>query len=202
MNYSIVNGVFSLVSRYKSFAFKGDILVAYEVPSSDLIRVTLNFTPKYDMVRYGFRVPVTKDDMLCTWYGRGPGESYYDRKNATRIGEFSVGADKIFHSYARPAENSSHTDTDAMRLESTQGSSFVVRRVSGNKKFEFTILPYTPEQMNESLHDELLMQNDFCELLIDFCSKEIERTDSNTTNLPLKKNVTYKETFEIKINER
>ena len=56
--------------------------------------------------------------------------------------------------------------------------------------------------MNESLHDELLMQNDFCELMIDFCSKEIERTDSNTTTLPLKKNVTYKETFEIKINER
>ena len=202
MNYSVVNGAFSLVSRYKSFAFKGDILVAYEVPSSDLVRVTLNFTPKYDMVRYGFRIPVTKDDMVCTWYGRGPGESYYDRKNATRVGEFSVGADKIFHSYARPAENSSHTDTDAMRLESTQGSSFVVRRVSGDKKFEFTILPYTPEQMNESLHDELLMKNDFCELLIDFCSKEIERTDTNSTNLPLKKNVTYKETFEIKINER
>ena len=89
-----------------------------------------------------------------------------------------------------------------MRLESSQGSSFVVRRVTGEKKFDFTILPFTPEQMNESLHDELLMQNDFCELMIDFCSKEIERTDSNTTTLPLKKNVTYKETFEIKINER
>lgn len=202
MNYGVVNGVFSLISRYKSFAFKGDILVAYEVPSKDLIRVTLNFTPRYDMVRYGFRMPVTKDDMLCTWYGRGPGESYYDRKNATRIGQFSAGADKIFHSYARPAENSSHTETDSMRLQSSQGSSFVVTRVTGDKKFDFTILPFTPEQMNESLHDELLRQNDFCELMIDFCSKEIERTDTNTTNLPLKKNVTYKETFEIRINER
>lgn len=202
MNYGVVNGVFSLVSRYKSFAFKGDILVAYEVPSPDKVLVTLRFTPKYDMIRYGFRVPVSRDDMICTWYGRGPGESYYDRKNATRVGEYSVSADKIFHSYARPAENSSHTDTDAMRLESSQGSSFVVRRVTGEKKFDFTILPFTPEQMNESLHDELLMQNDFCELMIDFCSKEIERTDSNTTTLPLKKNVTYKETFEIKINER
>lgn len=202
MDYGIVNGTFSLVSRYKSFAFKDEILVAYEVPSPDRILVSLNFTPKYDLLRYGFRVPVSREDMICTWYGRGPGESYYDRKNATRIGQFSVGADKIFHSYARPAENSSHTDTDALRIESAQGSSFVVRRVSGDKKFDFTILPFTPEQMNESLHDELLMQNDFCELMIDFCSKEIERTDTNATNLPLKKNVTYKETFEIRINER
>ena len=202
MQYSSSNGVFSLVSRYKSFAFKDYIYVAYEVPSSNTILVTLSFTPKYDLVRYGFRVPVSRDDMVCTWYGRGPGESYYDRKNATRIGQFSAGADKIFHAYARPAENSCHTDTDAVRLESAQGSSFVVRRVSSDKKFDFTIMPFTPEQMNESLHDELLMKNDFCELLIDFCSKEIERTDTNTTNLPLKKNVPYKETFEIKINER
>ena len=202
MNYGVVDGVFSIVTRYSSFAMKGDILVEYQVPSPDRILATLNFTPKYDMVRYGFRVPVSKDDMLCTWYGRGPGESYYDRKNATRIGQFSAGADKIFHSYARPSENSSHTQTDAMRLESSQGSSFVVRRVTGDRKFDFTILPFTPEQMNESLHDELLRKNDFCLLCIDFCSKEIERTDTNTTNLPLKKNVTYKETFEIKINER
>ena len=179
---------------------KGDILVAYEVPSHDRVRITLNFTPKYDMIRYGFRVPVSRDDILCTWYGRGPGESYYDRKGATKIGLYSAGADKIFHSYARPAENSSHTDTDSMKLQSSDGSSIVVRRLSGDKKFDFTILPFTPEQMNESLHDELLMQNEFCELLIDFCSKEIERTDTNSTNLPLKKNVTYKETFEIVVN--
>ncbi len=202
MTYGVSNGMFSIVSKYKSFAMKGDILVAYEVPSQNHIRVTLNFTPKYDMIRYGFRVPVSRDDILCTWYGRGPGESYYDRKNATKIGLFSAGADKIFHSYARPAENSSHTDTDTLKLQSADGSSVVIKRVSGDKKFDFTILPFTPEQMNESLHDEILMQNESCELLIDFCSKEIERTDTNTTSLPLKKNVTYKETFEIIINEK
>ncbi len=199
MNYGMTNDVFSIISRYKSFAVKGEILVMYEIPSSDKIRVTLSFTPRYDMVRYGFRVKVNKEDTLCTWYGRGPGESYYDRKNSTRIGLFSAGADKIYHPYARPAENSSHADTDTMKLTNAANSSLQVRRVSGDRKFEFTILPFTPEQMNESLHEELLMQNDFCELMLDFCTKEIERTDSNTTNLPLKKNVPYKETFEITI---
>ena len=59
MDYGVVNGVFSIVSRYKSFAFKGDILVAYEVPSPDTILVTLNFTPKYDLLRYGNSEPVS-----------------------------------------------------------------------------------------------------------------------------------------------
>ena len=203
-NYGLKNDVFTFISRYSSFAMKGEIIVAYEVPASDTLRITLTFTPKYDMVRYGLRVPINRDNILCTWYGRGPGESYYDRKNATRLGVYSAGVDKIYHAYARPAENSSHTDTEAMQLVSSKGDLIrFTRNGSLNEnmegpKFEFTVLPFTPEQMNESLHEELLMQNDFCELFLDFCSKEIERTSTNSTSLPLKKNVTYKETMDIK----
>ena len=203
-SYGLKDGVFTFISRYKSFAMKGEILVAYEVPASDVLNITLSFTPKYDMVRYGFRVPVNKDKILCTWYGRGPGESYYDRKNATRLGVYAAGVDKIYHPYARPSENSSHCDTEAMQLSSADGDLIRFKRAgeldSNNEapKFEFTVLPFTPEQMNESLHEELLMQNDFCELFLDFCTKEIERTSTNSTSLPLKKNVAYKETFKVK----
>ncbi|MBR6880449.1 MAG: hypothetical protein IKN14_05150 [Clostridiales bacterium] len=195
--YGIENGVFSLVSRYRSFAMKGDILIAYEIPSSNMMKITMSFTPKYDLVRYGFRVPVEKDGMLCSWYGRGPGESYYDRKDSARIGYFAAGADKIYHPYARPAENSSHTDTAAMQL-SFDKKTLKVTRTEG-KKFDFTILPFTPEQMNDYLHEEQLMQNDTCELFVDFCSKEIERTSTNNTGLPLRKNVDYKDSFVISL---
>ncbi|MBO4637421.1 MAG: hypothetical protein J5685_09785 [Clostridiales bacterium] len=196
-SYSIVDDVFSIVSRYKSFAVKGEILVAYEIPSSDVLRVTLAFTPRYDLVRFGIRVPVDREDVLCRWYGRGPGESYYDRKNATRFGDFAAGVDKIYHPYARPSENSSHADTAAMQLSSGTGIMRVVR--SGGKRFDFTVLPFTPEQMNEYLHEEQLMTNDFCELFLDFCTKEIERTATNSSNQPLKKNVLYRDTFEIRL---
>ena len=154
------------------------------------------------MVRYGLRVPIVKDDMLCTWYGRGPGESYYDRKLATRLGLFTAGADKIYHPYARPSENSSHADTKTMQLYSGKGDILRFTRLpdrQGYDRFDFTVLPFTPEQMNEYLHEELLMRNDSCELFIDFCSKEIERTGNNVSSLPLRKNVAYKETFELKL---
>ena len=197
--YSTAGGKFTYVSRYKSFAMKDDILICYEMASADKIRLTLNFTPNYNLVRYGFRVPIIKDNLLCKWYGRGPGESYYDRKNATRFGLFAAGADKIYHPYARPAENSSHCDTSAMQLISEEGKTLEFRRVpqSGNNRFEFTVLPYTPEQMNEFLHEEQLLQNDYCELFLDFCSKEIERTAENISQLPLKKGVKYNESFDI-----
>ena len=198
--YTQNNGIFSMISRYRSFAMKDDVILYYEVLSADKLRITLRFTPKYDLVRYGLRVPIVKDEILCSWYGRGPGESYPDRKNATRIGLFAAGADKIYHPYARPAENSSHCDTEVVKISNKQGDGFSVRRV-GDSKFDFTVLPFTPEQMNEYLHEEQLMNNDFCELFLDFCSKEIERTKDNISLQPLKKNVTYKETFEITLEK-
>ena len=197
--YSSRDGEFTMISRYKSFAMHGEVLLFYEVPQADTIRVTLDFKPKYDMVRYGIRFPIVRDDCVCSWYGRGPGESYVDRKNAARLGVYSAGAGKIYHPYARPAENSSHTDTQIVKITNGDGDSIEIRRIGYNPKFDFTVLPYTPEQMNEFLHEEQLMNNDFCEFFCDFASKEIERTKDNISTQPVKKDVRYRETFELRL---
>ena len=56
--YSSRDGEFTMISRYKSFAMHGEVILFYEVPQADTIRVTLEFKPKYDMVRYGIRFPI------------------------------------------------------------------------------------------------------------------------------------------------
>ena len=119
------------------------------------------------------------------------------RKNAARIGVFSAETGKIYHPYARPAENSSHTDTRVVRLTNEAGDSITIRRLTSTPKFDFTVLPYTPEQMNEYLHEEQLMHNDYCEFFCDFGMKEIERTADNVSLQPIKKGVNYRETFEF-----
>ena len=200
--YGKKDGCFTLISRFKSFAMSGEVLMFYEVPAPDKLRVTLQFTPKYDMVRYGIRFPIVSGSAKCTWYGRGPGESYADRKDSARIGVFSAETDKIYHPYARPAENSSHTDTRIVRLTNDMGDSLTITRVTSTPKFDFTVLPYTPEQMNEYLHEEQLMNNDFCEFFCDFGMKEIERTADNVSMQPIKKGIRYRETFEIVLSSR
>ena len=195
--YGKKDGCFSLVSRFKSFAMSGEVLMFYEVPAADKLRVTLQFTPKYDMVRYGIRFPIVASGLNCAWYGRGPGESYVDRKNAARIGVFSADTGKIYHPYARPAENSSHTDTRIVKLSNELGDYITIKRVTGSPNFDFTVLPYTPEQMNEYLHEEQLMHNDYCEFFCDFAMKEIERTAENVSMQPIKKGINYRETFEF-----
>lgn len=193
-NYGEKDNVFSIAAEYKSFAVKDKLILFYEFTENKL-KITLDFTPRYDLVRYGIRVPIVKNGIMCQWYGRGPGESYYDRKEATKIGLYSAEADKIYHPYARPAENSSHYGTQVLVLKNGAGEGIKVTRSNGI--FEFTCLPFTPEQMNEYLHEEQLMQNDCCELFLDFCTREIERTADNFSVLALNKNTHYRETFEI-----
>ncbi len=197
--YGYKNGAYEFISRYKSFAFKDELLVDYRIYDDLRIEVTIHFVPKYDLVRYGFRVSIPKDDLVCRWYGLGPGESYADRKMATRTGVFAASADKIYHAYARPAENSNHTDTTVLRIEGKNGNILQIRHKDVNHKFDFTVLPYSPEQMNDNLHDEQLVQKNNSELFIDFCTKEIERTSNNLSTQPLKKGIKYNETFVFKI---
>lgn len=201
-NYGDKDGVFTFISRYKAKSFKNEIIVCYTFDQHGVLTATLDFTPTCDLIRYGFRVPIVKNDIRCEWYGRGPGESYYDRKNATRLGVFSAYADKIYHPYARPAENSSHCDTETVLLSNKMGDAIEVRRQTvsseGNNRFEFTVLPYSPEQMNEYLHEEQLKQNEYCEFFMDFCSKEIERTKLNISSRALRKNMHYSESMVFK----
>ena len=52
-----------------------------------------------------------------TWYGRGPGESYVDKKLSQRLGEYSVSSiDELWTDYEYPQEGSNRTDTRWVRF--------------------------------------------------------------------------------------
>jgi beta-galactosidase len=53
-----------------------------------------------------------------TWYGRGPHETYWDRKSSGRIGIHSGLIADQFHRYPRPQETGNKTDIRWMRLSS------------------------------------------------------------------------------------
>ncbi|MCA0932506.1 DUF4981 domain-containing protein [Lutimonas saemankumensis] len=57
------------------------------------------------------------------WYGRGPDESYIDRKNSTDIGLYSSEVKDLFTMYARPQENGNRTDIRWVELSNADGLS-------------------------------------------------------------------------------
>ena len=60
--------------------------------------------------RIGLTAELVGELQEVTWYGRGPGESYWDRKSGSRIGRYSGRVSDLYWPYIRPQENGNRSD--------------------------------------------------------------------------------------------
>ena len=64
-----------------------------------------------------------KDEMNAVyWYGRGPHESYWDRKQGARLGEYTGSVDEQYVNYGRPQENGNKTDVRQYAIADALGA--------------------------------------------------------------------------------
>ena len=57
-----------------------------------------------------------------TWYGRGPHETYWDRKTSGAVGLYRGPIDEQVHAYVRPQENGNKTDVRWVALTNSEGT--------------------------------------------------------------------------------
>lgn len=192
--YEMTGNIFSMLVHYKCFAMKGPILVLYTLEPSGRMEVTLSFTPRYDLLRFGFRVMIPEIANRLSWYGRGFHESYPDRKESARLGLFEGRSEDFFHGYSRPAETGAHADTKALIISNSGKNRIKITR-KDSPYFSFTAAPYSPEDIDDHQHLEQLSKRNGYELFLDFYEKGIERT--GRAGRKTKKTSSYRGTFVI-----
>lgn len=92
-----------------------------------------------------------------TWYGNGPGESYWDRKSGTYGAIWSDTVENRFVPYVRPQECGNITDVRWLTVTDEQGEGFYIR---GNELLEVCALPYSPDQIDAAEHTYELGESD------------------------------------------
>ncbi|KAI0419829.1 beta-galactosidase [Xylaria grammica] len=113
-----------------------DLDITYTFRANGSVSVRVNGVPKglnlprtLPRIGLSFELPSTWAESAkggakkpITWYGRGPGESYVDKKLSQRLGEYSVSSiDELWTDYEYPQEGSNRTDTRWVRF--THGKS-------------------------------------------------------------------------------
>ena len=193
--YEMDGDDFHLISKYSSNGMKGPILVHYRVKPDGRLMATIEFVPKFDLVRYGFRVPIDSRAHIG-WYGRGNGESYVDRKESQRIGWYTSLDSPLYHEYARPSENGAHADTKylLLQLDDIKGLGICKDKMD---TFSFSCLPYMPEDLDDCSHQELIESDGRTHLYLDFYMKGVERGPDILDRHNVAKNVRYEETIEF-----
>jgi beta-galactosidase len=119
------------------------VVTRWTMDGSGQARAAVRFVPVRDdlpdppRVGVQFRMPATLDRIR--WYGRGPWESYADRKSAALVGEWRGMLADQYHGYARPQE--SGTKQDVRWIDVTRGDGAGVR-VAGDRPLAVNALPF------------------------------------------------------------
>ena len=74
-----------------------------------------------EIPRIGMTMQLPKGFNQMTWYGRGPHESYWDRKTGAAIGVYKGSVWEQYHPYVRPQETGNKTETRWIVLQNKKG---------------------------------------------------------------------------------
>jgi beta-galactosidase len=92
-----------------------------------------------EMPRFGMSMTVSGELENMAWYGRGPQETYWDRKTGAAVGVYRGKVEEQYHPYARPQENGNKTD---VRWAALTGGDGVGLLAVGMPLLEVSALPF------------------------------------------------------------
>lgn len=155
------------------------VMTAYQLPQSrapleiqylvDLdggVEVRCQLQPRPELLRFGLQVPINKKLINAAWFGKGPHETMPDRKTSGLVAIYHLPSSEIHHDYIHPQENGNRSDVRWVKLTDQNGQGIVVQRLD-DQLFNFSLWPYSQQDLLESEHISDLPDRDFYTLNLD-----------------------------------
>ncbi|KAF5983790.1 beta-galactosidase [Fusarium coicis] len=109
-------------------------------------------------------LPESFDDV--SWFGRGPGESYKDSKQSSRIGQYTSTVPHLFTYYDYPQENGNREDLRWLKI-GNKDVTLDARRAE-SEPFSFTARRYMPFDLDDAQHPHDLKPLNMTVLHLDY----------------------------------
>ena len=160
------------VSVRWSVPFAADVTTVYLFSPAGEVTVRHNARClALPMLKVGLRVGVDAGFVTADWYGRGPQETYCDRKTGARIARHSLPVAELEHRYMRPQENGHRTDVRTLTLRAEDG--FGVTIDAMDHPFGFNLAPYSPEALDAAKHLFALKKDAYLTLCLDAAERGV-----------------------------
>jgi len=165
---AVVTALYRLGDQAAEFATE------YRILGSGEIRVRAHFKPLKDdlpvLPRVGMNLVLKGEYKQLQWFGRGPQESYEDRKSGAAVGLYSADVDSQYHDYSRPQETGNKTDVRWMALADDSGSGLLIK---GEQLLSMSALPLLQSDLEHDrkavrLHGAELKPKDLVSVNIDW----------------------------------
>ena len=164
----------TVTATYRMEEQDADLQTLYTITPDGKVQVTMHFTPGKkplsEMPRLGMRMILPAEYEMMTWLGRGPQETYADRKTGALIGLYNATVWEQFHPYVRAQETANHCDVRWVALRNAAGEGMLVvgeEPLSVSAwNFPMEDIEYRPSQM-ERRHGGSIQKKDMIWLNID-----------------------------------
>jgi beta-galactosidase len=170
------------------------VYVLNKVPARVLLRYRILFTGEIladhafnldggaalpEMPRVGMKLALPAEYSRFRWYGRGPQESYNDRKTAALVGIHDGSIAEALLPYVSIQEYGTRTDVRWVAFRNAEGFGLAAY---GIPTFEFSALPYTTEDLTQERrgdkHPVDIAKRDFTAVTLDYGQMGVGGDDS------------------------
>ena len=122
----VSNTQIAVLTEWSLFKGNAKQVLLYQVFGNGKIKIANNFEFQSNIARpmlpkFGMKMRVSKDFNNFAWYGRGPHESYWDRKTSALIGVYEGKVREQVHPYIRPQETGNKSDIRWAALTNEEG---------------------------------------------------------------------------------
>ena len=131
--------------------------------------------------RVGLQMALPGGYETFTWYGRGPHESYVDRKAGAQVGVYAGSVDEQYVPYVVPQENGNKTDVRWVALTDAEGAGLLA---VGEPLLEVSTHHFTTHDLEKAQHTYELERRDEITLNLDYRQSGLGGASCGPSTLP------------------
>ena len=102
-----------------------------------------------ELPRVGMQMLIPEEFRRVEWYGRGPQETYWDRKTGAAVGIYRSTVDELWTPYVEPQENGNRTDVRWVSFTNAAGAGL---RAVGPEEINFSAWPFRMSELERAKH--------------------------------------------------
>jgi beta-galactosidase len=134
-----------------------------------------------DLPRVGVSLRLPAGFEQLSWFGRGPHESYPDRKRGAALGRYDSTVTAQYVPYILPQEHGNHADTRWLTLEREDGLGL---RITAAEPLQFSASHYSADAIFRSFHTHELEPHDAVILALDAAQRGLGTGSCGPDTLP------------------
>jgi beta-galactosidase len=155
----------------------------YQVGADGGIRIETDVSPRGNLPRWipklGLQMEMAEGFQQIAWFGRGPFETYPDRKTGARVNLYHSTVEEDYVPYMIPQDHGNKTDVYWIRLTDASGTGLEVRR---DLPFNASVQKFSTGHLDRAQHTFQLMEEGVVTLNMDHRVSGVGGTANSVLN--------------------